>query len=96
VFSDGLDNATGLAIRDDAFYVSAFGRSSTQGEVVMISAVPEPETWALLIVGLGAIGCLRPTRRSKGGNAEGARSGAPSGASSSSASATGSGPAWRR
>jgi glucose/arabinose dehydrogenase len=63
VFSDGLQNPTGLAIRDGAFYVSDFGQSSTQGEVVEIAAVPEPETWAFMLFGIGGIGLLLRRRR---------------------------------
>jgi len=57
-----LVNPTGLAIRDNSFYVSDFGHSTRQGEVVVIAAVPEPETWALLAFGLGAIGLVRRRR----------------------------------
>ena len=62
VFSDGLADATGLAIGPDGFYVSNFGASSGQGEVLLITAVPEPETYALMLLGLGAIGFLRRRR----------------------------------
>jgi len=62
VFSDGLADATGLAIGPDGFYVSNFGASSGQGEVVLIAAVPEPETYALMLLGLGAIGFMRRRR----------------------------------
>jgi len=44
---------------DGAFYVSDFGNSSSNGEVVLIAAVPEPETWALMAVGFAAIAWLR-------------------------------------
>jgi len=60
-----LVNPTGLAIRDNAFYVSDFGHSTGQGEVVLIAAVPEPETWALLALGLGAIGFVRRRRTAR-------------------------------
>jgi hypothetical protein len=63
VFSDGLVSPTGLAIGADAFYVSNFGASSGQGQVVLIAAIPEPETYAQMLLGLGAIGVLR--RRSR-------------------------------
>jgi hypothetical protein len=36
-------------------YVSNFGGSSGAGQVLQISAVPEPETYALMLVGLGTI-----------------------------------------
>lgn len=63
VFNDGLSDATGLAIGADGFYVSNAGASSGQGEVVRITAaVPEPETYALMLLGLGAIGWLQRRR----------------------------------
>ena len=62
VFSDGLVSPTGLAIGPDGFYVSNFGSSSGQGQVVLIAAIPEPETYALMLLGLGAIGWLKRRR----------------------------------
>jgi len=59
VFSEGLENATGLAIGADGFYVSNFGSSSGQGQVLLVVAIPEPETYALMLLGLGAMGVLR-------------------------------------
>jgi len=59
VFSEGLENATGLAIGADGFYVSNFGSSSGQGQVLLVAAIPEPETYALMLLGLGAMGVLR-------------------------------------
>lgn len=64
VFSDGLENPTGLAIHDGAFYISDFGHSSTDGEVVRIAAIPEPKTWAFMALGIGAIGWMRRRVRS--------------------------------
>jgi DNA-binding beta-propeller fold protein YncE len=61
-----LTQPTGIAIgADDAFYVSNFGGSSGQGEVVRIAAIPEPETYALMFAGLGIIGFMRRRRRRK-------------------------------
>ena len=54
-----LVDPTGLAIRDGAFYISDFGHSSGHGEVLKIAAVPEPETWAFVLLGIGAIGWMR-------------------------------------
>lgn len=57
IFSDGLVNPTGLAIgADGALYVSNFGNSGSQGEVLRIAAVPEPETYALMLGGLTLVG----------------------------------------
>jgi sugar lactone lactonase YvrE len=67
VYTDSnLVNPTGLAIRDGTFYVSDFGHSSGHGEVLAIAAVPEPGTWALLGLGIGAIGWAR-RRGGRGG-----------------------------
>jgi len=66
VFSDGLENPSGLAIHDGAFYISDFGHSSTDGEVVRIAAVPEPETWALMLAGVGVVGFVRRRSRARG------------------------------
>ncbi|MGH8796771.1 MAG: ScyD/ScyE family protein, partial [Caldimonas sp.] len=51
VFGDGLVNPTGLAIGSDGFYVSNFGASSGDGQVLRIAAVPEPQTYALMGAG---------------------------------------------
>ena len=53
---DDLQQATGLAIGPDgALYVSNFGSQAGAGEVVRITAVPEPETYALMLAGLFAV-----------------------------------------
>ena len=62
VFNDGLVSPTGLAIGEDGFYVSNFGSSSGQGQVLLIAAIPEPETYALMLLGLGALGVMRRRR----------------------------------
>lgn len=56
IYSDGLEHATGLAIGPDgAFYVSNFGSQAGTGEVLRIAAIPEPETYALMLAGLLAV-----------------------------------------
>ncbi len=66
IFSAGLINPTGLAIGSDgSFYVTTNSRGAPgTGQVLRISAVPEPATWAMMIVGFGAIGvALRRSKR---------------------------------
>ena len=56
LFTD-LVAPTGLAIGSDgAFYVTNFSASAGTGQVLRIAAVPEPSTWAMMIVGFGIIG----------------------------------------
>jgi hypothetical protein len=57
LFNTGLITPTGLEIGSDgAFYVTNFSAAAGIGQVVRIAAVPEPATWAGMIVGFGAIG----------------------------------------
>ena len=64
IFSEGLVQATGLAIGPDgAFYVSNYGTQTGTGEVLRIAAVPEPETYALMLAGLIAVGVMARKRR---------------------------------
>ena len=66
ILSTGLVNPTGMTIGSDgSFYVSTFSRGDAgSGQVVKISAVPEPATWALMILGFAAIGlAVRRTNR---------------------------------
>jgi hypothetical protein len=64
LISADLINPTGVAIGSDgAFYVSNFGASSGQGQVVRISAVPEPQTYALMLAGLCAMRLFGRARR---------------------------------
>ena len=66
IFGD-LVNPTGIAIGSDgSFYVSNFGGSSGGGQVLQISAVPEPETYGLLLVGLAAVGAVARKRKTAG------------------------------
>ena len=60
-----LVTPTGLAIGpDNAFYVTNFSAASGIGQVLRIAAVPEPSTWAMMLLGFGAIGVsLRRRRR---------------------------------
>jgi len=59
VFSDGLVNPTGLAAANGNFYVANMGHSTGQGDVLLLAPVPEPETAALMLFGLGAIAFAR-------------------------------------
>jgi sugar lactone lactonase YvrE len=65
LFTQGLVAPTGLAIgSDNAFYVTNFSVVPGQGQVLRIAAVPEPATWAMMIMGFGAIGAgVRRQRR---------------------------------
>ena len=64
LFNQGLVFATGLAIGGDgAFYVSRFGNQAGTGEVLRIAAIPEPASWAMMLIGFGALGALSRRRR---------------------------------
>ena len=52
VFSDGLVNPTGLASANGNFYVANMGHSTGAGDVLLITAVPEPPAYALMLLGL--------------------------------------------
>lgn len=53
----GLIASTGLEIGPDgAFYVTQFSASPGTGQVLRIAQVPEPASWAMLILGFGLIG----------------------------------------
>ena len=66
LISAELTNPTGVAIGPDgSFYVSNFGASSGGGQVVQITAVPEPETYALMMAGLAAVAAVVRRRRNK-------------------------------
>jgi sugar lactone lactonase YvrE len=57
VLFSGLIGPTGLEIgADGAFYVTNFGSSEGQGQVLRIAMVPEPAGWAMMIIGFGATG----------------------------------------
>ena len=65
IFTDLVD-ATGLTIGSDgAFYVATGSASGAgAGQVLRISAIPEPATWAMMIIGFGAVGvALRRSKR---------------------------------
>lgn len=60
----GLAAPTGLAIgRNGNLFVTNFSASSGIGQVLRIAAVPEPATWALMILGFGTIGIAARRRR---------------------------------
>ncbi|HEV2570004.1 ScyD/ScyE family protein [Sphingomonas sp.] len=64
LFNQGLVFATGLAIGSNgAFYVSRFGNQAGTGEVLRIAAIPEPASWAMMLIGFGALGALSRRRR---------------------------------
>lgn len=58
LFSRGLVVPTGFTIgADKAFYITNFsGGPDGRGEVLRVAAVPEPATWAMLILGFGLAG----------------------------------------
>lgn len=57
IFDRGLITPTGLEIGDDgAFYVTNLSVAPGIGEVLRISFIPEPATWATMIVGFGLVG----------------------------------------
>lgn len=67
LWSDGLANATGLTLgADGAFYIANHGNGAGLGEVLRISAVPEAESYALLLTGLVLLAWLRRTRTDRG------------------------------
>jgi hypothetical protein len=56
-------NGLQIVIYRDGFYVSNFGASSGDGQVLGIAPVPEPQTYALMALGLAAVGMLKRRRR---------------------------------
>lgn len=67
IFTQGLVIPTALAIGpDQAVYITNFSAAEGRGEVLRIALVPEPSTWAMLIIGFGmAGGALRTARHRK-------------------------------
>ncbi|WP_237831051.1 ScyD/ScyE family protein [Sandaracinobacteroides sayramensis] len=60
----GLIAPVGLEIgADGAFYVTQFSASSGVGQVLRIAAVPEPASWAMLVLGFGVLGMAARRRR---------------------------------
>jgi streptogramin lyase len=61
---DGLVTPTGLEIGGDGtVYVTNFSGAAGRGEVLTISFVPEPASWAMLIAGFGLVGMAARRRR---------------------------------
>ena len=57
LFSEGLIAPTGLAVgRDNSLFVTTFSPVAGIGQVLQLSAVPEPMTWAMMLVGFALIG----------------------------------------
>lgn len=64
VLYSNLVTPTGLTIGSDgAFYVTNFSAAERIGSVLKITAIPEPQTWAILIVGFGLAGVAVRRRR---------------------------------
>lgn len=62
----GLIAPTGLEIgADGAFYVTNLSPAPFVGEVLRIALVPEPGSWAMMIVGFGAVGGAMRRRRTR-------------------------------
>lgn len=60
----GLVAPTGLEIGPDgAFYVTNFSAMAGIGQVLRIEAVPEPASWAMMIMGFGLVGVTARRRR---------------------------------
>jgi hypothetical protein len=56
IASQGLSFPTGLTIGPDgAFYVSNLGNAAGSGQVLRLTLVPEPSSWALFCLGMIAV-----------------------------------------
>lgn len=66
IFSQGLITPTGLEIgRDGAFYITNFSAAERVGQVLRVAAVPEPGTWAMMLIGFGAVGAAIRRQRKR-------------------------------
>lgn len=66
IFSTGLVNPTGLTVGSDgALYVTNFSNTTAAGlgQVLRVSAIPEPATWMLMLFGFAALGVVLRSRR---------------------------------
>jgi hypothetical protein len=57
-------NAVFTAHADD-YQITSFAFSAASGGTIIAAAVPEPETWAMMLAGLGLIGAIARRRRVK-------------------------------
>lgn len=62
-FMDDVVNGGPEAARGRVDYIAIFDHALSAGDVVQIPAVPEPETHALMLAGLGVVGFLARRRR---------------------------------
>ncbi|WP_197714592.1 FxDxF family PEP-CTERM protein [Nitrosomonas supralitoralis] len=54
---------TGMAVGDYKFDVFARGIDAIESDLIHVTAVPEPETYAMLLAGLGLIGFIAHRRK---------------------------------
>ena len=62
-FTTTLNGLTGTYSVTHKYIVSATGKGSVSPDIVLSGAVPEPGTWALMIMGFGGAGAMLRSRR---------------------------------
>ncbi len=64
----GIPNPIGFTVGGDgAFYVSINSVTPAAGQVIRISALPEPATWAMMLLGFAAVGATARRSKNAGG-----------------------------